>query len=63
MEVAALFPIAAEYQDPRAGHLQGLGPDPKGTHLSAEERQTTFDAKISVALEVAHEESAESLTP
>lgn len=60
MEVAALYPIAAEHQARALGILTVSDHIRQGTHLSAEERQTTFDAMISVALEVAWEESAEA---
>lgn len=57
MEVAALYPIAAEYGARALGILTVSDHIRLGTHLSAEDRQTTFDAMIEVALEVAHGEA------
>jgi purine-nucleoside phosphorylase len=58
MEVAALYPIAAEYHARALGILTVSDHIRQGTHLSADERQTTFDAMIEVALEVAWGETA-----
>ena len=58
MEVAALYPIAAEFHARALGILTVSDHIRQGTHLSADERQTTFDAMIEVALEVAWGETA-----
>ncbi|MEZ4390969.1 MAG: purine-nucleoside phosphorylase [Polyangiales bacterium] len=58
MEVAALYPIAAEYNARALGILTVSDHIRLGTHLSAEQRQSTFDDMIEVALEVAHAETA-----
>ena len=53
MEAAGMFPIAAEY-DAEALAICTVSDDiPTGAALSAEERQTTFDEMIVVALETA----------
>jgi purine-nucleoside phosphorylase len=58
MEVAALYPIAAEFHARALGILTVSDHIRQGTHLSADERQSTFDAMIEVALEVAWGETA-----
>lgn len=58
MEVAALYPIAAEFRARALGILTVSDHIRQGTHLSADERQTTFDSMIEVALEVAWGETA-----
>jgi purine-nucleoside phosphorylase len=58
MEVAALYPIAAEYHARALGILTVSDHIRQGTHLSADERQTTFDTMIEVALEVAWGETS-----
>lgn len=58
MEVAALYPIAAEYNARALGILTVSDHIRLGTHLSAEQRQSTFDDMIEVSLEVAHAETA-----
>lgn len=58
MEVAALYPIAAEFRARALGILTVSDHIRQGTHLSAEERQTTFDSMIEVALEVAWGETS-----
>ncbi|MEJ2128622.1 MAG: purine-nucleoside phosphorylase [Woeseiaceae bacterium] len=51
MEAAGIYPIAAEH-DAEALAICTVSDDiPSGAHLSAEERQTTFDEMILVALE------------
>jgi len=51
MEAAGIFPIAAEY-DAEALAICTVSDDiPNGKHLSSEERATTFDEMILVALE------------
>lgn len=54
MEVAALYPIAAEHNARALGILTVSDHIRQGTHLSPADRQTTFDAMIEVALDVAH---------
>lgn len=58
MEVAALYPIAAEYHARALGILTVSDHIRLGTHLSAEQRQSTFDDMIEVSLEVAYAETA-----
>ncbi len=58
MELAALYPIAAEFRARALGILTVSDHIRQGTHLSADERQTTFDSMIEVALEVAWGETA-----
>lgn len=58
MEVAALYPIAAEYNARALGILTVSDHIRLGTHLSAEQRQSTFDDMIEVSLEVAYAETA-----
>lgn len=58
MEVAALYPIAAEFRARALGILTVSDHIRQGTHLSADERQTTFDSMIEVALEVAWGETS-----
>jgi purine-nucleoside phosphorylase len=51
MEAAGIFPIAAE-NDAEALAICTVSDDiPSGDHLSSEERATTFDEMIQVALE------------
>ncbi len=53
MEAAGIFPIAAE-NDAEALAICTVSDDiPNGRHLSAEERATTFDEMIHIALETA----------
>jgi purine-nucleoside phosphorylase len=53
MEAAGIYPIAAEH-DAQALAVCTVSDDiPSGKHLTAEERQTTFDDMIVVALETA----------
>jgi purine-nucleoside phosphorylase len=53
MEAAGIFPIAAE-NDAEALAICTVSDDiPSGEHLSTEERATTFDEMIQVALETA----------
>lgn len=58
MELAALYPIAAEFKCRALGILTVSDHIRLGTHVSAADRQTTFDAMVEVALEVAHGETA-----
>jgi purine-nucleoside phosphorylase len=54
MEAAGIYPIAAE-NGAEALAICTVSDDIRtGEHLSVEERQTTFDDMISVALETAH---------
>ena len=53
MEAAGIYPIAAEH-DAEALAICTVSDDiPSGAHLTAEERQTTFDEMIVIALEAA----------
>ncbi|APR76130.1 Purine nucleoside phosphorylase [Minicystis rosea] len=54
MEVAGLYGVAAEHGARALGILTVSDHIRRGEHLSAEERQTTFDEMIALALETAH---------
>jgi purine-nucleoside phosphorylase len=51
MEAAGIFPIAAENNAEALAICTVSDDIPNGKHLSAEERATSFDEMISVALE------------
>jgi purine-nucleoside phosphorylase len=53
MEAAGIFPIAAENNAEALAICTVSDDIPNGKHLSAEERATTFDEMIQVALETA----------
>jgi len=53
MEAAGIYPIAAEHGAEALAVCTVSDDIPSGTHLTAEERQTTFDDMIVVALETA----------
>jgi purine-nucleoside phosphorylase len=53
MEAAGIFPIAAENGAEALAICTVSDDIPNGKHLSAEERATTFDEMINVALETA----------
>jgi purine-nucleoside phosphorylase len=53
MEAAGIFPIAAEFNAQALAICTVSDDIPNGRHLSSEERATTFDEMISVALETA----------
>ena len=53
MEAAGIFPIAAENNAEALAICTVSDDIPKNKHLSSEERATTFDEMISVALETA----------
>lgn len=57
MEAAGLYSVAAETGTRALTLLTVSDHIRTGDHLSPDERQTTFDAMISVALEVAHAET------
>jgi purine-nucleoside phosphorylase len=51
MEAAGIFPIAAEYGAEALAICTVSDDIPNGKHLSSEDRATTFDEMILVALE------------
>ena len=53
MEAAGIFPIAAEFNAEALAICTVSDDSPNGRHLSSEERATTFNEMISVALETA----------
>ena len=53
MEAAGIFPIAAEYNAEALAIYTVSDDIPNGRHLTADERATTFDEMIHVALETA----------
>jgi purine-nucleoside phosphorylase len=53
MEVAGLYGLAAEFGARALGILTVSDHIRRGEHLSPEERQTTFDEMIAIALEAA----------
>jgi purine-nucleoside phosphorylase len=53
MEAAGIFPVAAEFNAEALAICTVSDDIPNGRHLSAEERATTFDEMISIALETA----------
>ena len=53
MEAAGMFPIAAEFNAEALAICTVSDDIPNGRHLTSEERATTFDEMISIALETA----------
>jgi purine-nucleoside phosphorylase len=51
MEAAGIFPIAAEHGAEALAICTVSDDIPNGKHLSAEDRATTFDEMIAIALE------------
>ena len=51
MEAAVIFPVAAEYEAEALAICTVSDDIPNGKHLSSEDRATTFDEMILVALE------------